>query len=83
MHFVGSCCIIVLQNFGSRRITTNSSAVLAHVVAVDGAHTGKHETGLLHRYVCRTTGLVHFSFCILNQFSVGVKKTAYCNYLVQ
>jgi hypothetical protein len=71
--------LYVLQNVGSessRRVTTNWSAVLARVVAVDGVHAGKQETGLLHRYVCQTTGLVHFSFCIFNQFSVGVKKTA-------
>ena len=77
MHFVGLYCITVLQNVGSEgsgRITTNSSAVLAHAIAVDGAHTGKQETGLLHRYVFRTTGRVHSSFCIFIHFSGGNEK---------
>jgi hypothetical protein len=79
VHFVGLYCIIVLQNFGSegsRRITTNSALLQAHALAVDGAHSGKQETGLLQRYVCRTTGFVHLSFSIFNQFSVGQKKKA-------
>ena len=71
--FVVANYITERWHWGSIRIS-KLTRVLAHAAAVDGSHTGKQETGLLHRYVCRPTVHMPFSFCIFIQFSVGVRN---------